>query len=72
MMKRAPVTVDHGAEERREALTILSMHGKFLLNENHDDVAVAVCHRKMHWGIAKFINDVVKRAHFEEIADKRG
>ena len=37
-----PVAVDDGAEQRREALPIERVHLEFLLDEDHDDAAIAV------------------------------
>jgi hypothetical protein len=53
-------------------LAIFYVQQKFLLNQNHDNVAIAIGHCKMHWPIAKFINNIVTSAHFEKIADERG
>jgi hypothetical protein len=53
-------------------LAIFRVQRKFLLNQNHDNVAVAIGHCKMHWPIAKFINDIMLRAHVEKVADERG
>ena len=43
-----PVAIEHSAEQRREALAVLNMHVELLLQENHDDVAVAVGHGEVH------------------------
>ena len=45
---RGPVAIEHSAEQRREALAVLNMHIEFLLQENHDDIAVAVGHGEVH------------------------
>ncbi len=69
--KMRPVAVDDSAKQRREALAVLTVYRKFLLQENHDDVAVATSHGQVHGGIAEFIRDVVTGADVEKMTNKR-
>ncbi len=46
--KEPPVTVDDGAEQRREALAVQQVYGKLLLQQNHDNIAVTAGHRQVH------------------------
>lgn len=47
------------------------MNRKFLLQENHDDIAVAAGGSQMHGRIAEFISDVVTGADVQQVAHKR-
>jgi hypothetical protein len=65
-----PVAVDDGAEQRREALTIVRVHIEFLLGEDHDDAAITLGHRQVHGRVAEFIGDLLLGAGVKEKTDE--